>query len=246
MLEIDFAELSDPGLTRDHNEDFLGRYVPSTPEQARSHGWLFALADGVGGHDRGEVASRVAVEALTEGFRKAPARESHTSLLPKLVQAANSQVFQAGLAFGPGGSDMATTLVACALRFDRAIVSHAGDSRCYLIRGNLAVSLTRDHTVANILSRSLGANLFVNVESSEHQLNPGDTLLLCSDGLHHSVTAADMAAIVGSNFNLDRAVSKLVDLAKERDGSDNISVQLIRVRNIERVGLYRGRHYKIP
>ncbi|MBV8897544.1 MAG: serine/threonine-protein phosphatase [Acidobacteriaceae bacterium] len=265
MLEVEFAGLSDPGLLRQNNEDCLGQFIPSTPELARSHGWLFVVADGVGGQDRGEVASHLAVRTLTEGFRKAPAREAHMALLPKLVQAANSEVFQTGLTAHPGGSNMATTVVACALQFDRAIVSHVGDSRCYLIRRNLAVSLTRDHTVsgeqarmrlisareaasastANLLSRSLGTNMFVNVETSEHRLTAGDTLLLCSDGLHHSVTAEDIIETLGAGSSLDEAAGRLVDVAKQRDGSDNISVQLIRIRAVERVGMYRGRHYKV-
>jgi protein phosphatase len=265
MLEVEFAELSDPGLLRQHNEDCLGRFIPSTPELARSHGWLFVLADGVGGQDAGEVAAQVAVQTLTEGFCKAPATESHTNLLPKLVQAANTQVFQTGMSDTPGGSNMATTVVACALRYDRAIVSHVGDSRCYLVRGRYAAPLTRDHTVSSeqlrmrlitareaaaaetgsLLSRSLGTNMFVSVETSEHQLSVGDTLLLCSDGLHHSVTSDDIVESVSSNANLARAAARLVQVAKQRDGSDNISVQLIRVKSVERVGMYRGRHYKI-
>ena len=68
MLDIEFVQLSDPGRVRDHNEDFFGHAVPAEEEQARTHGWLFALADGVGGHDRGEVASRVAVESVLEAF----------------------------------------------------------------------------------------------------------------------------------------------------------------------------------
>ena len=265
MLEVEFAEFTDPGVVRQNNEDSLGRFVPATPELARSHGWLFVLADGVGGQDCGEVASQLAVRTLTEGFRQAPAEELHISLLPKLVQTANHEIFQTGLAANPGGHGMATTVVACALRFDRAIVSHVGDSRCYLIRAKVAVPLTRDHTVSSeqlrmrlisareaaeagarhLLSRSLGNNLFVNVETSEHRLAGGDTLLLCSDGLHHSVTVDDIAEIVAGNANLSRAAATLVEIAKERDGSDNISVQLIRILAVERVGMYRGRQYKI-
>src|SRR5579872_4892757 len=88
-LEVEFAELSDTGRSRDHNEDYLGHVLAESPEQARSHGWLFALADGVGGHERGEVASKSAIECLTSGFRSSPAAQQHGSLLQRLVQAAN-------------------------------------------------------------------------------------------------------------------------------------------------------------
>jgi protein phosphatase len=247
MLELEFAQLSDPGSVRDHNEDFLGCVSPADPDQARTHGWLFALADGVGGQDRGEVASRVAIESILAGFRKAARGESLTSLLPRLVQAANTHVFEAGHAAAPAGSNMATTIVACALRFDRAIISHAGDSRCYLIRQGYAASLTRDHIISNILSRSLGNNMFLSVDTSENQIFAGDTLLLCSDGLHHSLAPDDIVKLAGQpNADLENAAAELVALAKQRDGSDNMSVQLIRVRGVERVGMYRGRHYKLP
>jgi len=265
MLDIEFAQLSDPGRVRDHNEDFLGYAAPASEEQARTHGWLFTLADGVGGHDRGEVASRVAVECMLEGFRKSARGESLNALLPRLVQAANAKVFETGLAATPTGSNMATTVVACALRYDHAIVSHAGDSRCYLVRQGYAAAITRDHTftneqlrmgavmagearksrVSHVLSRSLGNNMFLSVDTSENQIMPGDVLLLCSDGLHNSVEAEDIGKLIGHGAPLDLAARQLVDLANQRDGNDNISVQLIRVRSVERVGMYRGRHYKL-
>jgi PPM family protein phosphatase len=264
-LDLEFAHLSDPGRVRDHNEDFLGQVVPETTARILTHGWLFAVADGVGGHDQGEVASRVAIEALLAGFREAVAGEPHASLLERLVQAANIQVYETGRAASPGGVSMATTIVACALRFDRAAIAHVGDSRCYLIRQGRATSLTRDHTVVNdqarlgilsakeaaesrrrhLLSRSLGNELFVGVETSDHQIYAGDVLLLCTDGLHGAVSSAEIGSLVTSHPNLQAAAGNLVAVAKERDGSDNISVQLIRVRSVERVGMYRGRPYKL-
>ena len=84
MLEIEFAQLSDPGRVRRHNEDFLGYTLAETPDLARSHGWLFAVADGVGGADLGEVASRLAVETLVEGFQRAVPGEPHTKVLQLL------------------------------------------------------------------------------------------------------------------------------------------------------------------
>jgi len=265
MLDVDFGEHSDVGKVREQNEDSHGHVIPANPAQARSHGWLFVLADGVGGHERGEVASRIAVDCLREGFRESRAGEPHTTLLPRLAEKANLRVYEAGRAAAPGGARMATTLVACALRHDRAVVAHVGDSRCYLIRRGRATQLTGDHTVANehfrmglisagessqssnrhMLLRSLGNDMFVNVELNQTQVAPGDILLLCCDGLHGALEASDMARVVTQNHNLQDAARQLVQLANERDGSDNISVQVIRIKGVERVGMYRGRPYKL-
>jgi serine/threonine protein phosphatase PrpC len=265
MLDVEFSQLSDRGRVRENNEDYLGHALPSTAEEARTHGWLFALADGVGGQERGEVASRSAVEGLLVGFRSSPAGEVPAALLTRLVQAANARIYELGLATGRGDRTMATTLVACALRYDRAVVAHVGDSRCYLFRSGRASLLTRDHTVAgeherlgllsaqeaaeastrHLLTRSLGNDLFVGVETSEHQVMSGDILLLCSDGLYGSVTSPEMAHIIGHSLDLDSAAERLVTAANRRDGSDNISVQLIRVRGVERIGMYRGRPYRL-
>lgn len=265
MLDIEFAQVSDPGRTRDHNEDYVGYVSADTDARVRSHGWLFALADGVGGHDAGEVASREAVETMLGGFRKAPGGEPHSGLLTRLVQAANIRVYETGRAASPGGMSMATTIVAAAIRFDRAVIAHVGDSRCYLIRHGHAKQLTRDHTVVNdqirlgiltareaadhqnrhLLSRSVGADLFVNVDTTDTQVLPGDTLLLCSDGFHGAMPEAQIGNIVNHAEDIRMAAGKLVQLANELDGSDNISVQLIRIRNVERMGMYRGRPYKL-
>ena len=265
MLEVEFAQLSDNGMVRPHNEDYLGHALASSPEQARSHGWLFALADGVGGAQQGEVASLTAVESLIKGFSQAAKGEPLGPLLQRLVQNANAHVFEAAVAAGPAGAGMATTIVACALRHDRAVIAHVGDSRCYLIRRGEVTILTRDHTIANeherlglltaqeaaeadsrhILSRSLGGNLFVNVEIDDHQVFPGDVLLLCSDGLHGPVKPPEIARIVGNGADLSSAARSLVSLANEKDGGDNVSVQLIRVLSVERVGMYRGRPYRL-
>ncbi|HTX39681.1 MAG TPA: protein phosphatase 2C domain-containing protein [Bryobacteraceae bacterium] len=266
MLDLEYAQLSDCGRVRPHNEDYLGCAAPVHGAATRAPGWLFALADGVGGQDAGEVASQLAVETLLSGFRAAPEDEPYLTLLPRLVQQANAKVFEAA---APTGSSMATTVVACALRYDRVVVSHAGDSRCYRIRRGQAQALTRDHTVAgehlslgllnageyakaetrHLLTRSLGTALFVNVETREHQLLPGDLLLLCSDGLHGALNAGDIAGRIADTLaprdSLDDAARGLVDLANQRDGSDNVSVQLIRIRGVERVGMYRGRPYKL-
>jgi PPM family protein phosphatase len=261
-MDVEFAQLSDIGRVRQGNEDYFGHVAPATPEQARSRGWLFALADGVGGHDRGEVASHTAVECVLTGFREASPGESHSALLERLIKVANTSVIDTATS---GGVRMATTFVACALRYDRATVAHVGDSRCYLIRSGRANLLTRDHSVANeqirlgivsaseasgsgtrhLLVRSLGAELFVNVDVQEHQVLRGDVLVLCSDGLHGSVRGSEIAALTGPGGDLEAAAKRLVDIANQRDGSDNITLQIIRIRGVERVGMYRGRPYRL-
>ncbi|MGD0498852.1 MAG: protein phosphatase 2C domain-containing protein [Bryobacteraceae bacterium] len=264
-LEVEFAQVSDTGKSREHNEDYFGYVQPATPAQAQSHGWLFVVADGVGGQALGEVASRTAAESLLSNFRQSPGGESHAALLRRLIQAANHEVYESGRAASPGGVAMATTIVACALRYDRAVVAHVGDSRCYRIRHGHATALTRDHTVSgeqvrlgivsakegaesgnrHLLSRSLGNDLFVSVDTGDHMTLAGDVLLLCSDGLHNSVDASDMARLVGPDAHLETAARNLVALANERDGGDNITVQLIRVHSVERMGMYRGRPYRL-
>ncbi len=265
MLDLEFFHLSDVGRVRDHNEDFVGSYIPASENEGRTQGWLFAVADGVGGEEKGEVASQSAVESLVAGFRTAPRGEAHTAVMPRIVQKANILVYELGRASSPGGSRMATTIVTCALRYDRVVVAHVGDSRCYLIRHGLASQLTRDHTVVaeqvrlgvlsakeaetaqtkHILSRSIGNDLFVNVETSDHQVHVGDVLLLCSDGLHGPVKGSEMAEMIAWNPSLEIAARKLVNLANERDGGDNATIQLVRVRDVERMGMYRGRPYKL-
>ncbi|HEX4772469.1 MAG TPA: protein phosphatase 2C domain-containing protein [Bryobacteraceae bacterium] len=265
MLDVEFAELSDAGVVRDHNEDCLGHSIPGTSIHGSDRGWLFSLADGVGGHDRGEVASRLAVETVVHTFQQAKAGEALTAVLPRAIERANQRVYETAMSTGPGGSSMATTIVVCGLRYNRAVIAHVGDSRCYVLRQGKVLLMTRDHTISaeqvrmglitaregaaaqtsHMLSRSVGSGMFVNVESTEQQIFAGDVLLLCSDGLHNSVGMEDYASLVKPDGALESTAKALIDLAKQRDGSDNISVQLIRIKEVEAVGMYRGRHYKL-
>jgi PPM family protein phosphatase len=265
MLDLEYAELSDRGLVRDHNEDALGHVLPSGPAQVQSQGWFFAMADGMGGHQFGEVASQLAIKTALDGFRKIPKGVMHVSLLPRLVQEANAAVHDAGTATALRGARMGTTFVACALRFDSAVVSHVGDSRCYMFRNGVGTQLTRDHTMADeqvrlgilskeeaatgegrhVLTRSLGAELFVAADTITVNIIPGDLLLLCTDGLHGYVSDAVIQQIVQRYGDLERAAAALVAAANNAGGQDNVSVQLIRVVAVERMGLYRGRPYRL-
>jgi PPM family protein phosphatase len=266
MLDVVFGQASDPGKVRTNNEDSMGSFVPNSRHQARSHGYLFAVADGVGGLDLGEIASSTAVSILTQEFERSQGGAMLISLLPRLVQHANAAVHDRTLAPEFRGKKMATTVVACALRHDQAVVSHVGDSRCYLVRKGVAKQITQDHTWVNqqkrlglisesevaqsesrhVLIRSLGPEMFVSPDTTALTIQPGDVLVLCSDGLHDEMPETTIASIVSQSKNVDEIAHELVTRAVEIDGNDNTTAQVIQVRSVEQVGMYRGRPYRLP
>ena len=267
MLDIQFGQASDPGKVRTNNEDALGLFLPKSRQETRSHGFLFAVADGVGGLDLGEVASATAVKVVTDEFRQAQAGSMLPGLLPRLLQHANAAVHDLRLEREYRGKHMATTIVACALRYDQAVISHVGDSRCYLIRGGKVRQITDDHTwvaqqrklglisaediatsdARHVLIRSLGPEMFVSPDTTSVSVQPGDVLVLCTDGLHDEMPESEMAAIVSQpKKDAEEIVRELVARAVERDGNDNTTAQVIRVRSVEQVGMYRGRPYRLP
>jgi protein phosphatase len=266
MLDVQFGQASDFGKVRTNNEDAMGSYIPSTRQQARSHGFLFVVADGVGGMDLGEVASATAVSVMTEQFAKAQSGSMLISLLPRLIEHANSAVHDRRLQPEYRGKNMATTLVACALRYDQAVVSHVGDSRCYLVRNGHARQITQDHTWVNeqrkmglisagdisssdsrhVLIRSVGPEMFVSPDTNALSLQPGDVLVLSTDGLHDEMSEAEIAHIASQKKDASLIAHELVARAVEIDGGDNTTAQVIRVRSVEQVGMYRGRPYRLP
>jgi serine/threonine protein phosphatase PrpC len=266
MLDVQFGQVSDFGKVRTNNEDSVGSFIPASRQQGRSHGFLFVVADGVGGMDLGEVASAKAVSVLTGEFAKAPSGAMLISLLPRLIQQANAAVHDCTLDPKYRGKQMATTLVACALRYDQAIVSHVGDSRCYLVRNGQARQITQDHTLVNeqrkmglistgeiatsdsrhVLIRSIGPEMFVSPDTVALTVQPGDVLVLCTDGLHDEMSEAEIGSIASQKKDAAQLARELVARAVEIDGGDNTTAQVIRVRSVEQVGMYRGRPYRLP
>lgn len=266
MLDVVFGQASDPGKVRTNNEDALGSFLPKSRRETRALGFLFAVADGVGGLDFGEVASAKAVEVVTKEFAEAQGGSMLAGLLPRLVQHANAAVHDLRLEREYRGKAMATTLVTCALRYDQAVISHVGDSRCYLIRKGKVRQVTEDHTwvaqqrklgliskedisssdARHVLIRSLGPEMFVSPDTTSISIEPGDVLVLCTDGLHDELPENEMAAIVSQpQKDAEEIVRELVARAVELDGNDNTTAQVIRVRAVEQVGMYRGRPYRL-
>ena len=187
------------------------------------------------------------------------------SLLPRLVQHANAAVHDRTLAPQFRGKKMATTVVACALRHDQAIVSHVGDSRCYLVRNGLAKQITHDHTWVNeqlkmgvisdvdvaqsemrhVLTRSLGPEMFVSPDTIALSIQPRDVLVLCSDGVHDEMPESTIATIVSQSKPVEEIAQELVSRAVDNDGHDNTTAIVIRIRSVEQIGMYRGRPYHL-
>lgn len=266
MLDVQYGQATDPGKIRTNNEDAMGSFIPASKAQKRSHGFLFAVADGVGGMDLGEVASARAISVITEEFEKAQAGALLIGLMPRLIERANAAVHDCRLSAEYRGKNMATTLVACALRHDQAVVSHVGDSRCYLVRSGRARLVTDDHTWVNqqrkmglitaddaaasdarhTLIRSLGPEMFVSPDTTALTVQPGDVLVLCTDGLHDEMRDETIAEIASKPKAADEIARELVARAVETDGNDNTTAVVIRVRAVEQVGMYRGRPYRLP
>jgi serine/threonine protein phosphatase PrpC len=266
MLDVQFGQVSDFGKVRTNNEDAMGSFLPSSRQQRRSHGYLFAVADGVGGMDFGEVASATAIQSITSEFAKASGGSMLNSLMPRLIALANAAVHDRSLEQQYRGHKMATTLVCCALRYDQAVICHVGDSRCYLVRDGKARQITQDHTWVNeqrklglltaeeastsdsrhILIRSIGPEMFVSPDINTLTLQPEDRLVLCSDGLYGEMKEEMLAEIVSQKKPAEVLAKELVAKAVEIDGGDNTTAQVIHVRSVEQVGMYRGRPYRLP
>lgn len=238
---VSAAAQSDRGQRRKRNEDRLLRLD--------SHG-VYAVADGMGGHVGGAIASETAVETIAAAFRARSFEGRVRGELPRratelaqAVQMANLAILRRALE-EPHLTGMGTTMVATrfSLRKERLYLAHVGDSRCYRIRGGAIRQLTTDHTMrelgltgphADHLSRALGVKPEVTIDLLIARPELGDLYLLCSDGLTRMVPddGEICATILEGEHDLDLAVQRLVDLANRRGGRDNITVVLVGVRH---------------
>ncbi|MGO9013565.1 MAG: protein kinase domain-containing protein [Dissulfurispiraceae bacterium] len=257
-MELTYAELSSPGPARENNEDFVGFWQPETLEEKRSRGAVAALADGVGGMHRGEVASRLSVETALKTFRESPEDQSPQQLLTQMFNAANVAVYDKGME-DHGKSRMATTLSIVILRNDEIIVGNVGDSRVYLVRKGEIKQLSTDHTYVgmqqkfglitehdaktsekrSVLTRSVGNEPVVRLDVEGTTVFIGDRVVLCSDGLYAHVADSELADIV-SRFSPAQACRQLIALAEQRGTDDNLSVQVLQINDVEKMAYYRG------
>lgn len=230
---------TDPGLKRKHNED---AYVILEDHH------LFVIADGMGRHAAGEVASQLCVEAISEAFNKGTTSSVPVSLseLPKRATQLRDAILLANERILAAAQDneayagMGTTVVGAYFSPNnrRVYIAHVGDSRCYRLRSGKLTQLTTDHTLgaagivgksAAVLSRAVGVEDSVDVDVTMESPIPGDIYLLCSDGLSRMVNNEEMLETLTSVADLESATKRLIDTANARGGRDNITTILVRV-----------------
>lgn len=238
---------TDQGRTRETNQDFVAWREPDGPEAVSRDGWLYVLADGAGGMDAGEVASRYATERTVAHYLESTGERDWGLRLHRAMLNANRDLRQLS-ASQATQNRMATTMVAVVVAGDRAYIANVGDSRAYFWRQGELQQVTRDqsliaklleegaiteaeaatHPRRHVILYSLGSERDPRIDLYELALQPGDQILLCSDGLTRHV-ADDELAIILSEQDPEEATAALVRLANERGGHDNISVGVLRV-----------------
>jgi PPM family protein phosphatase len=244
QIHLDVAACTDKGLVRPINED---SYRISEDQN------LFVLSDGMGGAAKGEVASAMAVEAVMRSLRGNgadgfPESSNGTDFLVRAIEMANREIHEHGMRH-PECRGMGSTIVAARISGTCLSLAHVGDSRAYLFRADTLQQLTSDHSLVaeqvrrglmshqqaaaselqSLLTRALGTEESVSVDADEIKLFPGDSLLLCSDGLTRMVPENEIAVILTQIPSVRMAAERLVSRANEHGGQDNITVIVIRL-----------------
>jgi PPM family protein phosphatase len=242
-----FFSQTDPGLARDNNEDSVAFDVPTQ---------LAVLADGMGGYNAGEVASGMATAFiqselsrwLSQVGKTANAREVRRAL-EICVDNANRSIFNAANS-NPQYAGMGTTLVVGVCHDARLMLGHIGDSRCYRLRGQEFLQITKDHSLLqeqldaglitqeqaavslnkNLVTRALGVEDNVLLEVNEHHVEPGDIYMMCSDGLSDMVDDAGIARVLQTTDTMEQKAQALISVANAAGGRDNITVLLMQAR----------------
>lgn len=251
-MRIRYAAKTDVGMKRTHNEDY---YTFLKDEN------LFIVADGMGGHASGEVASKLAGDTVVEFYQRTldeditwPYKmDRQLSYIENRlvcgIKLANWRVHDASTR-DARYKGMGTTIVSCLIHDDSAYVAHVGDSRIYCVKRNGTIrQITRDHSLLedykeakpdmteeeqrnfphkNVITRALGMRDTVQVDVKRYQIDDGDTFLLCCDGVSGMIEDAELGRIVhGTNGDVEKGVSQLVDTANKNGGADNITAILL-------------------
>ena len=246
MFNLTIAQQTDIGRTRQSNEDSMLSFVPEDTQILAHKGALFVVSDGLGGHALGEVASEMAAQVTRDSYYQ-DTDDDIASSLRRAIKQANSAI-AVRAAQNKAWSGMGTTVVAAVLRDDNVYAANVGDSRVYIVRGDtirhitedhswvaqqiragqLTLEEARDHPQRNEIYRCLGVDKDVEVDLFTEQVQDGDLLVLCTDGLSGLVSDDELRAIV-QQYQPEESVRRLVERANENGGPDNITAIVVRV-----------------
>ncbi|HLI09150.1 MAG TPA: Stp1/IreP family PP2C-type Ser/Thr phosphatase [Ktedonobacteraceae bacterium] len=247
-FHLEFAQLTDIGLKRARNEDAMTTVIPSDQEALARRGALFVVADGLGGHERGEMASQLAINTISDAYYRSNG-DDIAAALARAIHEANTAIYAlSSQQEHEDEKEMGTTVVAAVLRGETVYAANVGDSRAYIVRGGKVQQITQDHSwVAeqvrlgalteeearahqkrNIIYRCLGTSPDVEIDLYTESVQGGDALLLCTDGLSGLVSDDEMAEIV-EHYSPQESVQRLIQRANEQGGSDNITAIVARV-----------------
>jgi PPM family protein phosphatase len=227
--------MSDIGNTRKVNQDCIGYFEE---KNAR----LYVIADGMGGHNAGEIASDLAIKITLENVKNNLSAHDNEQILKQAILEANDKIFQKSN-INKDLSGMGTTITACLLRNNETLVANVGDSSCFGVKGNSIFKITKDHSLVqelvdngditeeearnhpnkNIITRALGTNSTVDIDIFKLNSYEADKFLLCTDGLTNKVSLHEMLNII-SVEDEQESCRKLVQISKDRGSADNISV----------------------
>lgn len=243
---LDVGYVTHRGRVRPRNEDNLGLPPNNLSEELlAAKGRLYLVADGMGGHEGGQRASQVASQRIVEEYYRDPSPDLQRSL-DRAIRAANAEIYQEAKRT-PALQKMGTTVTAAVVRGNDLLVANVGDSRTYLVRGGSLQQLTEDHSLMaqglrdgsvtpdqvashpyrGVITRALGSQPDVQADFFHYQLLPGDGLLLCSDGLTNEVDELQIVATIAQSRTAQEASSRLVEMANQHGGRDNITVILV-------------------
>jgi serine/threonine protein phosphatase PrpC len=247
LLSLEVAARTDKGIKRQLNEDNMTSVVPEDTQVLAQKGALFVVADGLGGHDKGEIASELVVRVVSESYYQ----DSSTDIGPSLLQAmrqANIALNRSIEQEGRTVESMGTTCIAAILHGTTAYVANVGDSRAYIVRAGKAQQISLDHSWvaeqvrlgnlteeearkderSNQIYRCMGERTDVEIDLFTEPVQDGDILVLCTDGLTNVVRDEELAAIV-TQYDSQESTTRLIARANENGGPDNITAVVVYV-----------------
>lgn len=250
LLHLDVALCTDVGKKRAVNEDSMTSVIPEDPEILTTKGALFVVADGMGGHAHGDVASQIAVREVSGTYYEEDNSNDIATALSRAVQRANEAIYQQTDVEDKNFplAAMGTTCIAAVIHGTTAYIANVGDSRAYIIHqgqvrrisqdhswvaeqvraGLLTEEQARTHIRRNVITRCLGTQAEVEVDVFVEEMQEGDALILCTDGLCGLVEDDELRTIV-EQYGPQDSVSRLIECANERGGPDNITAIVARV-----------------